>query len=92
MLTMTQEASSVVRKFTASPRLDESSGVRIGGRSDARNLSVRAVNGPHPGDLVIEESGARLYLEPEAAGRVRGKVLDVRDATADRVEFLLTAS
>lgn len=92
MLTMTYDALAVVRKFIANPRLDVSSGVRIAERSGTPRLQVRAVREPKPGDLVIEQSGGRIYLGPEAAHRVRGRLLDVRRDATDRIEFVLKAA
>jgi hypothetical protein len=86
---MTYDALGVVRKFTANPRLDVSSGVRIAERSGTPRLQVGAVKAPQPGDLVIEESGGRLFLGPEAQRRVGGKVLDARRDAAGRIQFLL---
>ncbi len=92
MLSISQHALSVVRKFTANPKLAESSGVRIARKRSTSRLQVRAVKGPEPGDIVVEQSGGRVYLGRAAARRVRGKVLDARVDAAGRVEFLLTAA
>jgi Fe-S cluster assembly iron-binding protein IscA len=92
MLTMTNDALAVVRKFTANPRLHESSGVRIAERAATTNLQVRAVNEPKPGDLVVEKSGGRIYVGPAAVRRLRGRVLDVRRDTSGRIEFVLKAA
>ena len=89
---MTQRALSVVRKFTASPRLAESSGVRIAHQWSTRKLQVRPVEAPERGDIVVEQTGGRVYVGPAAARRVRGKVLDARDDAEGRVEFLLKPS
>ncbi len=89
MLRMTQHALSVVRKFTANPRLAEASGVRIAHKWSTRRLQVGPVRGPQPGDIVVEQTGGRVYVGPAAARRVRGKVLDARDDEQGRVEFLL---
>jgi hypothetical protein len=89
MLTMTYEALGVVRKFTANPRLDADSGVRIDQRADRSRLQVRAVRRPKPGDVVVEQSGGRVYVGPGAVRRVRDGVLDVRSDRAGRVEFVL---
>lgn len=92
MISMTEKALSAVRSFTAHPRLEESSGVRIAEESANPRLQVRAVRRPEPGDLTVERAGGRLYLDPTAAERVRGKVLDVRTDDAGRIEFLLNAA
>jgi Fe-S cluster assembly iron-binding protein IscA len=79
----------VVRKFTANPRLGESSGVRIAHQWSTRKLQVRPVRAPEPGDVVVEQTGGRVYVGPAAARKLRGKVLDARDDAEGRVEFLL---
>jgi iron-sulfur cluster assembly protein len=89
MLSLTQHAVSVVRKFTANPRLGESSGVRIAHQWSTRKLQVRPVRAPEPGDVVVEQTGGRVYVGPAAARKLRGKVLDARDDAEGRVEFLL---
>ena len=92
MITMTYDALGVVRKFTANPTLDVSSGVRIAEQAGTSRLQVRAVTEPQPGDLVVEQSGGRIFLGPEAQRRVRGKVLHARSDAAGRVEFVLKAA
>lgn len=92
MLTLTKDALTVVRTFSDNPRLEPTSGVRIAEQPATPNLQVRAVGEPQPDDLVVEQSGGRLYLQPQAARRVRGKVLDVRRDARGRVEFLLKAA
>lgn len=92
MLTMTNKALSVVRAVTAHPKLDASSGLRIAQQGGTRQLGVRVVQRPRPGDVVIERSGGRVYVAPVVARRLRGRVLDVRRDAEGRVEFLLKAA
>ena len=92
MLTMTSKALSVVRAVTAHPKLDASSGLRIDQQGGKRQLAVRVVKRPRPGDVVIERSGARVYVGPVAARRLRGRVLDARRDAEGRFEFLLKAA
>ena len=92
MLTMTERASSVVQMFTASSQTDRHAGVRIARGSSSSPLQVRAVPGPQPSDVVVEEAGGRLFLGPEAVRRLRDSVLDVRTDAAGRVEFFVTAA
>jgi Fe-S cluster assembly iron-binding protein IscA len=47
------------------------------------------VRAPEPGDVVVEQTGGRVYVGPAAARKLRGKVLDARDDAEGRVEFLL---
>lgn len=92
MLTITNKALSVVRTITAHPKLDESSGLRIAQQRGTALLGVRAVDRPQPGDVVIEQSGGRVYVGPNAVRRLRGRTLDVRRDSEGRAEFLLKAA
>ena len=93
MLTITPEALNVMRRVTAHPTLMPTSGLRIGRRPKrTAPLEVRAVDKPRPGDAVLEERGARLYLGPEAARRVEGGELDAITDRAGRVHFILRAT
>lgn len=90
MLTITDRALKVLRTVTGHPRLAESSGLRIARRSpSSESLQVKPVQGPEPGDVVIERSKGRLFLGPVAARRLRDKVLDARTDAEGRVEFVL---
>lgn len=90
MLTITTNALAVIRRVTGHPTLEAASGVRIARRDGpARTLQVRAVNGPHPGDRVVEREGARLILGPQAARQVDGRTLDARTDPHGRVQFVL---
>ncbi|MBF4766857.1 Fe-S cluster assembly protein HesB [Nocardioides agariphilus] len=93
MLTITPEALFVMRRVTDHPTLKPTSGLRIGRRAQrGAALEVRAVDEPRPGDTVLEECGARLYLGPEAARRVEGGELDAITDPVGRVHFVLRAT
>jgi Fe-S cluster assembly iron-binding protein IscA len=93
VLTITPKALTVMRRVTAHPTLKPTSGLRIGRRAKrSAPLEVRAVEEPRPGDAVLEESGARLYLGPDAARRVEGGELDAITDPAGRVHFVLRAT
>jgi iron-sulfur cluster assembly protein len=52
------------------------------------NFQLGVVPMPAEDDEVIEEQGARLFLEPEAASLLDDKVLDA-DLDQDRVAFTI---
>lgn len=82
-----------MQRVTGHPALEPTSGVRIACLDEpSEPLQVRAVQGPLPGDRVLERSGARLFLEPEAAGRIEGRRLDAVTDPAGRVQFILKAA
>lgn len=90
MLTITPDAMNILRRVTSTPTMAATSGVRIAQRSDpSAPMQVRAVERPSPGDRVLEQDGARLYLAPEAASHVEGRRLDADTDEAGRVQFIL---
>jgi Fe-S cluster assembly iron-binding protein IscA len=80
MLTLTEGAAEAVKSIvSSSPNLPETAGVRIseqktGGGEAQFQLAV--AESPLEGDEVIEEEGARVFLEPDAALDLDDKVLD----------------
>jgi hypothetical protein len=90
VLTITPEARTAIQRVTAHPKISPRSGLRIARREDpAAPLDVRAVPGPRPGDEVVDRSGGRLYLCPDAARRINGRELDAFTDPAGRVQFIV---
>jgi iron-sulfur cluster assembly protein len=52
-------------------------------------LELTMVGSPDEGDEVIEEAGARVFLQPEAASYLEDKVLDAT-LVGDRVQFSIS--
>ena len=80
MLTLTGKAASTIREITSRPGLPDDTGLRIASpaTSDggpAFEIAVSAA--PAPSDSVIEEEGARVFLDPEASAALDDKALDV---------------
>ena len=93
VLTITPQAMDVLRRVTAHPTMEPAPGLRIAHQErSGAVLQVRSVQGPQPGDEVVERDGARLYLEPGAARRVRGRSLDATVDDEGRVQFVLRAA
>lgn len=90
MLSITPRALAVMRRVTAHPKLEPTSGLRIATNAEgARAMRVGAVSSPRPGDRVLEHQGARLFLGPGAAPAVEGCELDARTDGEGRVQFIL---
>jgi len=45
-------------------------GLRIAATEDQSQLSVAVTEGPAPGDQVIEDQGARVFVDPQVAPMV----------------------
>jgi Fe-S cluster assembly iron-binding protein IscA len=55
-------------------------------------MEVSTVQGPRPGDRVVEHGGGLLYVAPEAARRVADRELDAVTEADGRVQFILKAA
>jgi iron-sulfur cluster assembly protein len=79
MLALTEDAVDAVKRLVeSSDETTDSSGLRmvaepVGLRT---NLQLSVVPLPAEDDQIIEEQGARIFLEPEAAALLDDKVLD----------------
>jgi Fe-S cluster assembly iron-binding protein IscA len=71
MLILTEAATEVVKSFTSNPQVPDGAGLRIAsstpGSENPDSLQVTATAAPGENDKVIENQGARVYLEPQAA-------------------------
>jgi iron-sulfur cluster assembly protein len=88
MLTVTENAASAIRAIVQGPELPDTAGLRIftmDSPSDQLALST-AVN-PESGDQIVENAGARVFLEPAAAAKLGDQVLDAEVGDDGKVEF-----
>jgi iron-sulfur cluster assembly protein len=88
MLTLSPSAVEAVDSLLHSPEVPDDAGLRIRTAGDSQ-LAVEIAAEPAPGDQVIEDGGARVFVEPEAAPILDNAELDVR-TEGDRVAFGLT--
>jgi iron-sulfur cluster assembly protein len=78
MLTITDSAASAIRSLTSQPDLPVDTGLRIMKQGAAPSFELALTEGPAAGDQVVEEGGARVFLEPAAAGALEDKALDAQ--------------
>ncbi len=92
MLTLTTNAAQAVKTLAeASPELPNDSGLRIHAERIVEGevgFELTLVESPDEGDQVIEEAGARVFVEPETVGYLEDKLLDATIAE-NRVQFSL---
>jgi Fe-S cluster assembly iron-binding protein IscA len=90
MLALTEKAIEAVKTVVwSADAATELSGLRLvapGGEEAGLELNVARL--PGEDDEVIEEQGARLFLEPGAAAMLEDKILDA-NLVYDRVEFTI---
>jgi iron-sulfur cluster assembly protein len=75
-LALTDHAVEAVRDLLSSADQAETGGVRMAAEGDGLRLSIAPL--PAEDDEVIDEQGARVFLEPHAADLLDDKVLDAR--------------
>ncbi|HMJ04037.1 MAG TPA: HesB/YadR/YfhF-family protein [Conexibacter sp.] len=92
MLAITDTAAEAIRGIVAAPELPEGAGLRIAtqaGAGDAAALEVSVAETPADSDQVVDEHGARVFVEEDAIPLLDDKLLDAQiDGT--RVGFMLS--
>jgi Fe-S cluster assembly iron-binding protein IscA len=90
VLTLTENATLVIKSITGVDGAPEGAGVRISQENPTDpSLAVTTTEAPVPGDQVLEDSGARVFLEQNAANTLDDKILDAAVDDQGGVEFLL---
>lgn len=87
MLTLTENAVLVIRDLTTQPEVPEGAGLRIASDPAAGSLTLALVGSPAQGDQVLDDSGARIFLDPEAARVLDDKALDAAVDPQGGVQF-----
>jgi len=91
VLTLTENASTVVKTIVDQSSEADRAGLRISQEAvDSPELQVVATEEPLPGDQVVEEAGARVFLEETAAGTLDDKVLDAQVDDDGGVQFTIS--
>ncbi len=79
MLTITDSAASAIRSLISQPDLPADAGLRIMKQgAGAPSFQLTLTEGPAAGDQVVEEGGARIFVESAAAGVLEDKALDAQ--------------
>ena len=90
MLTLTENACSIVKRYTDHPDTPDDAGLRITSTAEAQ-LAVTTADQPVAGDQLVEQDGAKVYLDPDAADQLDDQVLDAGIDEAGNVQFGLLA-
>ncbi len=92
MLAVTEQAATVIRAIADRPDLPEGAGLRIASDTGApEDLSVAAAATPEAGDQVVDEQGARIFVDSSVVALLDDKVLDARVDDGGGAEFLVSA-
>jgi iron-sulfur cluster assembly protein len=91
VLALTTNATTVIKDLTTQPQIPDGSGLRIAPSPDGTGeLQLSLQPEPAPGDEVIDDQGARVFLEPAAANLLADQTLDAQVSEAG-AGFYLTA-
>ena len=92
MLTHTENATAIVTEITHQPGQSPTAGLRIStAPTPEPSFEVTAADQAEPGDQVVEQGEATVYLDSRAAELLDDKVLDAGIDPDGRVEFALAA-
>ncbi|HET6699147.1 MAG TPA: Fe-S cluster assembly protein HesB [Nocardioidaceae bacterium] len=90
MLTLTENASTVVKSIVDQSGDSPDGGLRISqDAADSPALHVIPSDSPQPGDQVLEDGGARVFLEETAAVTLDDKILDAQVDDNGGVQFTI---
>jgi iron-sulfur cluster assembly protein len=91
MLVLTDNATAVIRALGDRPELPDGAGLRItsADNSDTQGLRVTPATNAADGDQVMDNAGARVFLDPGAALMLEDKILDARVEDDGAVQFLV---
>jgi iron-sulfur cluster assembly protein len=87
MLAVTDNAATAIRDITSQEAVPPGAGLRIAADDNGGSLTLSLVAEPYEGDQVVDSSGARLFLDSEAALLLDDKELDVAVDPSGDVQF-----
>jgi len=91
MLTLTDSAVAAIRSLTSQPELPAETGLRImAPDEEAPSFQLALAEAPVAGDQVVEEGGARVFVEAAAAAALQDKELDAQVNEQGDVAFSVT--
>ncbi|MEU0155942.1 MULTISPECIES: iron-sulfur cluster biosynthesis family protein [Micromonospora] len=90
MLTMTENAILVIRDLANQQDVAEAGGLRIAADTDAGSLSIELVEQPIQGDQVVDNQGARIFLDSDAAELLNDTSMDATVDDEGIVQFGFT--
>jgi iron-sulfur cluster assembly protein len=87
MLTLTENAQTVIGGIIQNADAADTGGLRIAEEQGGPGLGVTVATAPEADDHVVEAAGVRVFLDPAAATALDDKVLDASASPDGRVDF-----
>ena len=91
MLTITDTAAEAVKTILARSTEADDAGVRIRDAGGDTGFELSLAPAPAPADTVVDNHGARVFLDESAATQLDDRVLDAELAQDGSVRFALAA-
>ena len=88
MLTVTEQAASMIRELVEQADLPQGAGLRIAQRDDHTALGMTLTDEPGYHDMVLIEHDVAVFLGPRAAQRVGGQTLDANTTDTSAAFYL----
>lgn len=90
MLTVTGNAAAAINALTSKPNLPDDSGLRLSpAQGDTKNIELTVTPAPETSDDVVEEQGARVFLEPNVSTALDDLMLDAEADASGGMHFTL---
>jgi iron-sulfur cluster assembly protein len=91
VLTLTDRAAETIRSLISQPGIPADTGLRMSMQgADGGSLTL-SLEGPQPGDTVIEDAGAKVFVQEDVAGIVDDGELDAELDEQGQASFTLAA-
>ncbi|MEH0933698.1 adhesin [Micromonospora psammae] len=90
MLKMTDNAVLVIRDLANQQDVAEDGGLRIAADAEAGSLTIELVPEPVQGDQVVDNQGARIFLDADAAELLNDTSVDATVDDEGVVQFGFT--
>ncbi|MCU1638747.1 MAG: hypothetical protein JWL94_1394 [Microbacteriaceae bacterium] len=91
-LTLTETASTVVKAIAEQSVDSAAGGVRISGsEAGTADFDITVVPDAETNDTIVENDGARVFLDPRAAETLAEAVLDAQVSDDGAVQFSVVA-
>jgi Fe-S cluster assembly iron-binding protein IscA len=87
MLALTENVTEIVKQLT--DEVPGIAGIRVATESDGQSLSVSPAEQAAPGDQVVEQDGATVYVDEAAAVILEEMVLDGGVDAEGNIEFAI---
>lgn len=89
MLTLSDRAAETIRTLITQPGIPADTGLRMSLQDGESSTLALSLEPPQPDDAVIEDAGARVFVQRDAAPMVEDRELDAQLDEQGRASFRL---